>query len=437
MIELYAYATTFASFTVFALVYNNRLLTPSVALSGAWTFVYGVQAIFAPDLYFSGLSSAFALLFIFFFFVGEALALHRRSLRPALESAASLSSAVALRNWESRLNSITRALGWYSLGASLAYYFLLQGYSSSEAGSVILSADVREQIFAGGIAVSLPIKVGLLCAYVGHVIAMATWVKHKFRLIHLLPTIAVLVFGFSQSGRAGTIIVILQLLAAAYIKAMTGARLRRVSLWKASAGLVVFFALCGTVFIGGQMVREGGAFEIEETGRIFFTLRSYLMGGVAALGYYIDFYWDPNNLTWGRYTFSSLYNSLGIYEQAPGVYDQYALISTRGELTNVYSALRQFIEDFGVIFTMLIALGGGYVGGVAAYAAYARGSTLAGAWLIALYSWALFSPLVSLTQFNSFLVSIVLAPLLIFLSTRVRHHVVQRYSRRNNRQRSS
>ena len=218
----------------------------------------------------------------------------------------------------------------------------------------------------------------------------------------MLPILAVVMLGLSQAGRAGIYIVILQLVLAAYLKNVLIFRHHPIK-YVLVRGLFLSPILFG-VFIGGQLIREGfGAAEIEDIFRIAPQLRAYLFGGVSAYSTWIAEVYDWD-FTLGRYTFAALFDVLGLAPQEIGIYDSYLRISPSGETSNVYTAYRSFIDDFSIIGACICYMMlGVFTGSVAIR--LMRGQMESVAILVPLLSFLTFSPMASLTYFNSFLLS--------------------------------
>ena len=141
----------------------------------------------------------------------------------------------------------------------------------------------------------------------------------------------------------------------------------------------------------------------------------YTFGGVAGFSSYLsDIHSFSSELTYGRYTFSSLYNILGIVKAEPGIYDQYLNISPK-KTANIYSIFRPLLEDFGYFGMIIWAFFLGFISNFVFYKAI-NGSMIAISLAISIYIYLMFSFIAPLTQFNSFLLSCFLGPIIIQLS---------------------
>jgi oligosaccharide repeat unit polymerase len=293
----------------------------------------------------------------------------------------------------------------------VAYAYVMGLFrAKSIAELIILPGTARVDMMTGELPTPIYSRIGILLAYPGVVLALAYYYIYKWRWWLILPMIGVIISGISQAGRAGTMIVLLQIIITVYLK-------QTIVLKKSLARTFFTCAvLPGTfmaiVFIGGQFLREGfHSMEFEDIARVINSLRGYLFGGISAFSYWICriYNWGPPTL--GRYSFSSLFSVLGIFPQAPGVYDYYAPIAN-GESSNLYTAYRSFIEDYTIVGACLLYfVAGVFIASIARK--IVKGDETVVLVLIPMLSWLAFSPMYSVTYFNSFLLSCFLPYLLV------------------------
>lgn len=402
------------------LLYNGRL-TPGLCLMASWTFVYIVQGIFARDMYFSAIAGFIVGVFCAAFLFGEYFGLGGSfGGSEYVNTKIPHRSLVFPPQFQRSLSIIICIVGLYAMIAIVNYYFLLKGFSSGADDSILIPG-VREAIFADEIRLPGYIRIGITLAYVGVMFVLVYWILFGWKWYLIFPIISVVLFGFSQSGRAGTIIIMLQGFAAMYFRDVFFHRENPVQ--RFAYRTLTLLAITLAVFLGGQILREGGEGGLDDLLRIFAQLRAYLFGGVSAFSYYVDYWMVDSRLSLGRYTFSSLFQALGLFAQAPGVYDEYAPISTMGETTNLYTAFRSLIDDFKIPGCILFCIGAGYSSG-RFFAGAVRGNVSNFAPLISFYAWTLFSPLFSLTYFNSFLAAMILPWACIAYLLRAKRHPV-------------
>ena len=379
------------------------VISPTVILAGSWAIVYTLQSVFAPDMV-SNLPATLSIVLITLAFAsGEMISC--RNFNKKIIKNAFLDIA---RNEESKsaikLRRLVILFGVLGLLGALQYANALGLFEARSVEElIILPGSAREQIFAGNLDVPLVSRIGFLISYSGVVLALSYYYIFRWRWFLTLPMLAVLLLGVSQSGRAGVMVIILQVIITAFIK--------NVVILKKSPSHFIFWGLAVPVlfifliFFGGQFLREGfDTVDVSDLSRVLYSARGYLFGGVSAYASWFDAIYDPKYLSFGRYSFSSLFSALGLYPQAPGIYDEYLPISRVGETSNVFTAYRSFIDDFSLAGACLFYFIAGIVIGYTC-ANVKKGRNEFVLLLVPLVSWLAFSPLASLTYFNSFLLS--------------------------------
>jgi oligosaccharide repeat unit polymerase len=386
---------------------------PSLVLCGSWAVVYLLQAAVARDMYDSEVAALVVAGISLFFVVGNALASRVAPPPGAGPGGGDAPPADFGERARVRLRWMVVGFGLLALVGAVRYMRALGLFDASSPGEMLLMAGAaREKLFAEEITVPAVDRIGFLIAYSGSVLSTAYWYYFGWRWWLLVPPLAVVLLGAAQAGRAGTLIVLLQWGGAVLLKraAEPGHRLPR--------AVVVLPASLFAVFVLGQLLREGfAAAGGEDVVRVLLTLRSYLFGGVSAFAYYCDHMWSAAAVTLGKFSFSSLWASLGIAAQEAGVYDDYVQIAPTGEVTNIYTAYRSFIDDFTLPGAFLLYGAAGLACGHL-YGRLVRGDRRLATVLIPVVSWLMFSPLYSLTYFNSFLLSLFLPYLLVRWATR-------------------
>lgn len=379
---------------------QRRFVSPSSILCASWAVVFVLQSVFAPDMYSSLEATATIFVISSAFVVGE---LFGRYFAEGLGTSTHFDLArIYHPGVKSRFALMVFLFGLLSIVGAARYIRALGLFEVGSFAEALLSVGaVRAKIFTGEISVSLVDRLGFLLAYSGVVLSISYWYFYGWRWWLILPSFSVFVLGAAQAGRAGTLIILLQWIIAFLLKAR-----------RSPVGYVFrvlcFVAIVFGVFWGGQLLREGfadagaGVFS-----RVAQMLRSYLFGGISAFAVYIDYIFEFSAVTFGKYSFSSLFAALGLYPQAPGVYDQYVMISASGDVTNIFTAYRSFVDDFTVVGACVVYLLAG-LGIGCLYYCFVRGFRLYISILVPALSWLAFSPLYSITYFNSMLLSFVL-----------------------------
>lgn len=381
-------------------------LSPAAILAGAWGVVYALQSIFASDMVSSFVATISIFSITLAFAAGEIIGCRGLT----LQSTVIVSNTAAISEeskFAKKFKKIVIFFGVLSIAGAMQYAYALKLFeASSFADLIILPGVAREQIFAGELDVPFVSRLGFLLSYSGVILALSYYYFFKWHWYLALSMVAVLLLGMSQSGRAGILVVLLQVIIVTYFKNVL--IFRKKASWFFLRKLLSPILLMFSIFFGGQFLREGfGAIDSEDLIRVLHSLRGYLFGGVSAYSSWIQDSYNMDSISFGRYSFSSLFAALGIYAQAPGIYDEYLSISSSGETSNVFTAYRSFIDDFSIVGACVFYFIAGITVGSIAFN-FIRGKVNLILILIPVISWLAFSPLASLTYFNSFLLSCLL-----------------------------
>ncbi|MBT4763337.1 MAG: oligosaccharide repeat unit polymerase [Bdellovibrionaceae bacterium] len=137
---------------------------------------------------------------------------------------------------------------------------------------------------------------------------------------------------------------------------------------------------------------------------------------------------ETHTLSLGQYSFSGIYDKLGIAERAQGIYIHSAFVSY-GHPTNIYTSFRQLLQDFGILGTNLIFL---TLGGALRLALFkVRQNIYNGFHLVFLsvfFTSALFSHITCILNYNSIIITFISAALCIEIQKAIHKH----YKKTNN-----
>lgn len=386
----------FIVFTLSILLLVNRkfglsFLNPSLFLLSVWLFFYLAHWIIGQGLFISIESIIVVILMLISFNIGELIYL-----------AVSKDRVNAIRvlkdDWITQkiIKRIIIVFSIISLLFSLLYARIFLQYLGGFAAYMV--ADIRSEVL--DIAVPLWVRIPLLFSYSLLLISAIYYYKYdeiKYMLISALP---ILIMSIVQNGRAGTLMVVVIFFMAIIVRAIVKEhRSKKKTLVKYGT----YIAIVGfVIFIGGALLRFRNA-EIDGNSFFLDSFKSYLLGGVSAFDTYIHKP-DTPSLGYGRYSFSSLYGLLGIAINEVGVYTNYLVFNSEGATTNIFTALRQMIDDFGFIGASVFMLILGFIGGKE-WSKAKRGDHLALSFMLLFYMYLFHTPLLAVTVHNSILFS--------------------------------
>jgi oligosaccharide repeat unit polymerase len=392
--------------TCIAAMTYRTVPSPSTILCGSWALFYGMQGVLASDMYASSLAAIVVTGISACFFLGELSGrfICQRGAAPSEQPDGSRNKLPV--QFQQRLGAAVVVLGVVGILLMGLYIETLGLFSAGGLSDALqIIGPTRVMVLSGEITVPLSSRIGVLIVYPAVVLALSYYFMYGWRWWLLLPFLGVVIFGVAQAGRAGIVIVLLQLGITIILREVTAHKrrlahvIRRVSL----------FVLVPVVIVslGGQLLREGAFAEADTMApRIEKLVRNYGFGGVSAFAYFIDHSVEWFSFAGGRYSFASLFAALGIAEQAPGVYTDYVPIAPDGDAVNIFTAYRSFIDDFTIVGAATFYVVSGVLAGYG-YQRFVGGSGPLIAFLVPVFSWLAFSPWYSLTYFNSFLASLV------------------------------
>lgn len=387
--------------------------SPTGFLCATWMAFVLLMWFFAPEYYFSTQSAFYIFLFIFCFFLGESFnnlstpKMNRNKKRISL-------TPIFKRNFERGL----KWLGVISVVGSVLYMFIYAAYFGGIMSLFTAGWAIRGVLLEGDVLVPFYVKLLLLPAYSNVILVLVYFIVYsKFRWYLLLPFFALFLMGAVQAGRAGFMLVIFQvyisLLFSYYYKNFVQKKIykKEVRLVYRSVILVFITAL---IFVGGDMLRtQNFKFNVSSL-EIF---KQYLFGGISAFSTFLkQREWSEIHYSLGKFSFSALFDILGISKNEVGVYTDYLRISSTDPklTTNIFTAFRQYIDDFGVFGTCILMY---FFGMICNYFfKYAtQGYLNAIAVSIVLYTILFHTPLLSISVHNSILLSLFLPGLCLTL----------------------
>ena len=399
--------------------FDNVLLTPSGFLILIWILVIILLSLIAPDFYFTPKACLIFLLCIFCFTVGDILGSLKKE--NYLKNLLIYQSDFFLK----KLSKFIIILGFVALLGALLYIQYFISYFGSLSGLLTAGWAVRGALEE--MSIPIYIRAILMLGYSCVILSVVYFIIcQKIKWFLFLPFISLLLMGVAQAGRAGFMMILVQIFIGSYFKIIY----KNAVNFKIDKSKIVSFpekkllinslkllVVVAVIFIGGDMLRnqnfdlQGGA---GNAGLDMF--RSYLFGGIGAFSTYIENYdfLSYHTYGYGRFSFSSLYDLLGIHKNQLGIYTDYLRTSSKDsfEVSNVFTAFRQYIDDFGVLGTIFFLLTFGFISG-RIFQSAVKGNMGSISICVGIYSILFHSFLLSVTVHNGVLISLILPYIII------------------------
>jgi oligosaccharide repeat unit polymerase len=162
------------------------------------------------------------------------------------------------------------------------------------------------------------------------------------------------------------------------------------------------------LFIVGQLLRAGTN-DLGRLSEVLFHLRIWFFGTICGFSWWIDHeagFGLLQHLRWGEVTFRGIFAMFGAVDSAEVQYEQMEIGS--GQYSNLFSAFRGLIEDFGLPGTALFLIVFGILAG-AGCGLVRRGNLRGGLWYAAGFIFWLWSPIYSITAYTAQLCGLLVA----------------------------
>jgi oligosaccharide repeat unit polymerase len=373
------------------------------------------QTILAPDMIFSLNASLLILTLIGSFSLGMLVKVFytQQSYSSNLDYAG-FEITINDNVFKKKLSLLIFILGIISILGSIFYLFIFIRHFGSLFDLLTAGWTIREEIGAGNIQVPIIVRIMFLLAYPTISLSLIYWIVYEFKMFLILPFLTIIVFGTTQAARAGSFIVIIWVFITSFWKNLfSGNNNYSLSIIKR---IILYPLLIIAIFILGLMYREQNIEIGVDFLRFLHVFNIYVFGGISAFSRFLDTYSSASDMTLGLYSFSSLFDLLGISKLSFGYYDEYLSISNfYSDTTNVYTMFRSLIEDFGIagshVYMFLLGLFSGKI-----YSMTMKGNLSALSVLSALYTLFVYSPIAPFTQHTSlFLCFIIPAALIKFI----------------------
>ncbi|MES2651644.1 MAG: O-antigen polymerase [Bacteroidota bacterium] len=403
-------------------LYSRYYLTPTGILAATWIIFILLHLLVAREMYFSVAAAVLFVLFIFSFFVGEILAY----LYVELNDESAIRKYISKVDGKAVLTTFQEPkvkrlfglllllLGLLSFGGSILYVKAFVNYFGSVVN--ILTAGWALRGALEEISIPLFTRAILMLGYSAIILSLIyTMVYKQFKWYLLLPYISLLIMGITQAGRAGFIMILFQVFIWVYWKEIFKQVINdekealkinpEYLLIKKSFKLILIIVI---VFVGGDMLRsQSFSLTGDVLGQGISSFKQYLFTGISAFTSNLNNY-NIEPLGWGRFSFSSLYDLLGIHKNQIGIYDVYLRVSNADyELEgNIFTAFRQLMDDFGITGTIIAMIFLGALSHIFFRRAI-KGDLSSIAFMIVLYTFLFHTVLLAITVHNGVLISMV------------------------------
>lgn len=400
-------------------IYSRKLvgswMHPAALLMLLWSFVFVTTSIFAPDYYFSVPAGLLLYVLIINFALGGLVGTYsaKRDFRR--------NEAVTGLTFKIKGLSAVLFLGVLFGFAAVAYVLASQGVAAASFTDIDALAETAhdfsvaryEDDYRIPAVARLLLSLNYVAISFSGIAAGAgqslVWnesgLRRRFLLV--LPLVPQVVLAIVMTTRAQVLFEMIvwisfYLASAIYSKDRLVHKifkLRKI-LVLSFVGIFVLFLFVALQFLRGGITDLGRLWEILEH------LRKWPFGSIAGFSLWFDQAKDGTDLSFGFYTFTGVFDLLGIKQRETGLYLDYVDLGG-GAYGNIYSIFRGLIEDFGGVGACIFLFFMGALGG-RSYCQVLRSSRIKGvASLAAIYMAIIWSPMVSFFGYFSMVFNII------------------------------
>jgi oligosaccharide repeat unit polymerase len=290
---------------------------------------------------------------------------------------------------------------WFKLEQNLLNLYILPNFFATERYNEVQSLPNN-------------IKIVMFLTYPASLLSGFTYplLKGAKRLFSFLPIFITIIYGALFAVRSGVLLSIIltfsgMVCAKIYFQHDLKSWFNKVFIGGISSSLLLF-----GIYILFQWLRGGpeNYFIIDE---LILSAKAGILGSFSAFTIWFSNYSLSQDLSLGLNTFAAPMEILGLTERASGFYKDF--ISIGPSVTNIYSAFRGIVSDFGLIGSLIFLGFFGYISAISFYLTSKR-NIYAIVPLSIFYTFTLFSPLISIFTFNSIIISFIIFFLVIKLS---------------------
>ncbi|MEW6556119.1 MAG: O-antigen polymerase [Elusimicrobiota bacterium] len=396
------------SLTLFARIQQGNWLSPGVFFTLYWTVFVVISFIGAPDYYVGSKVILWIFVASFAVYVGSIIGLGRGLFKIDTHF-------TAINNNKLKLPGIKQIILISTILGLASVYILLQskGYSFfslfsfdavKEMGRVFSIARYLE-----GYEPPFLSRILLTFVYLGTFLGGTLFAfssSKACRLISLLPFLPAVISGVVQTTRASILIPgvlwVSSYLSSKILLDSGRTKLFNIKYFVAIFGIIIFIIV---MFFALAFSRYGYWKTWERTlPEVWSHNRSWFFGEISAFSYWFEQNWiEKMEPTLGCFSFAGLYDLIGLTKRHIGIYISSVEVAPR-EFTNVYTIFRGLIEDFTLHGSLLILFIFGIIGGWS-YRGVVQGKITHIQSLVFFYFITLWSPVVSLFNYNTILLS--------------------------------
>ncbi len=289
---------------------------------------------------------------------------------------------------------------WFKLEQNLINLYILPNFFATERYNEVQSLPNN-------------IKIVMFLTYPASLISGFTYplLKGFKRLFSFLPIFVTIIYGALFAVRSGVLLSIILTFSGMVCAKIYFQHDLRIWFKKVLLGGISSSLFLSMIYILFQWLRGGpeNYFIIDE---LILSAKAGILGSFSAFTIWFSNYSLSQGLSLGLNTFAAPMEILGLTERASGFYKDF--ISIGPSVTNIYSAFRGIVTDFGLIGSFIFLGFFGYISAIAFYLTSKR-NIYAIVPLSIFYTFTLFSPLISIFTFNSIIVSF----LIFFLVTKI------------------
>jgi oligosaccharide repeat unit polymerase len=402
---------TLISFTIILKRLNSSWLSPPVFFSSLWSFFIFIPLIFAPKYPINSFGLWIITLFVYAVGLGSFIG-DNFSKNEIIFNTRKLNDTI----FKPLFFIIVIMIALSLIGLILLFYFGLSRFNLSNSLLDLLLLPNQFSMDRYTDVVVMPISIRLLMYFLFPA-SLSAGIVFRFvekrwkKMILLLPIFLSIGYAFILTTRS-TIILSLVLWYSGFFAAKILKQDESANFFKIQTlFLALFFSVSFIgIFILTAWLREAGGEFIFSS--MIENIRAYFFGYLSSFTQWAQNY-NYENLSMGLITFAGPADLMGLTDRGLGFYNE---ISILGEShTNIFTALRGIIHDYsifgGFIFFLLF--------GLLSTLAYKKCIQNKILWIIPLsifYSFTIYSPLISIFNYNSIIAAwVILAISILFM----------------------